>query len=164
MRPSLRTVFGVAALIACLGLVELFVQQRLEHTLRDQLGQVLDATREASVEDVQAYLRVGLRAMTALSRDTEAAASASTCAARQACEPFRAQAAAYLRAGGLEDARIVDPHGKLLASLDGDAAELDAHARGKLGRMSVGAYVIGAALARTNRHCSTRHRSAATSC
>jgi hypothetical protein len=146
MRAPLRTVVAVAALIACLALVELFVRQRLEHTLREQLGHVMDATRDASVEDVETWVGVGLRGMEALSRDANVRRLSSECAQNGLCEPCSTALAPYLAASGLGNARLVDRRGGLLASLRSTNTPLDANVIERIGRMSVGPYVVGAAL------------------
>jgi hypothetical protein len=148
MRVSipLRAVLGVVALIGCLALVELFVRQRLERTLRDQLGAVMDATRDASVQDVQTWVGIGLRGMNALSRDANVRRLAAGCAQNALCEPYRAQLAPYLAASGLGNARLVDRRGGLLARLESERPQLDANVIKRLSQMSVGPYVVGAAL------------------
>jgi hypothetical protein len=146
MRSSLRAVLGVAALIVSLGLVELFVRQRLERTLRDQLGAVLEATLDGSVRDVRAYVHIALRAAGAASGDLAARAYAATCANQGACGPLSPVLAPYLAASGLKNARLVDRRGALLARLESRAVRLDTRAIAKLGQLASGAAVIGAAL------------------
>ena len=146
MRASLRTVLGVAALIACLGLVELFVRQRLEQTLRDQLGAVLEATLDGSVRDVQAWVRIALQAGEAISAKREMRADAAACARQGVCEPLSAALAPYLAASGLDDARLIDRRGALLARLDSHARDVDSHVVPKLRQLANDTSIIGAAL------------------
>jgi hypothetical protein len=146
MRASLRTVLGVAGLIVSLGLVELFVRQRLEQTLRDQLGAVLEATLDGSVRDVQAWVHVALRASKAVSIDREVRAHAASCAKQAGCEPLSTALAPYLAASGLKNARLVDRRGALIARLESRARDLDGQVIAKLGQLATSASVIGAAL------------------
>ena len=152
MQASTRIAVGGTALLVSLGLGALFVHQRLEQALRDQLGKVLDATLDASSEHLEAWLDSGLRAASAAASSSEVRDAVAPCVRERACAELERALGPYIASAGFENARLVDNRGVMVARITGQPRALDAGAAERVERASgPHARVLGAALAQPVR-------------
>jgi hypothetical protein len=113
MKPRFALLAAAALLALCLA--TWLVKNRMERTVRVQIGNVLRATLTSSVLDVQVWADGARLAVEAATRDERVQSALDRCKTTRACDELGAALEPFARAGSLSHIRALGLHGEQLA-------------------------------------------------